>query len=157
MFIYSINELVASLNTGQILSGLDLGDKTIGVAISDRGLVVASPKTIIKRKGGIKDMESLKKIFDEYNVGAVVIGLPLSLDGGENQRTQKTREFAKNIANILYKPIYFQDERYSSDIVSKEMKKASFSNKKIKKYIDSASASYILQGFLDTRNNSKRK
>ena len=157
MFIYSINELVASLNTGQILSGLDLGDKTIGVAISDRGLVVASPKTIIKRKGGIKDMESLKKIFDEYNVGAVVIGLPLSLDGGENQRTQKTREFAKNIANILYKPIYFQDERYSSDIVSKEMKKASFSNQKIKKYIDSASASYILQGFLDTRNNSKRK
>ena len=152
MYYSNGNNLINSLNTGQILSGLDLGDKTIGVAISDRNFIIGSPLKTILRKGGIKDIISLKAVFDEYNVGAVVIGLPLSLDGNENKRTKKTRDFGKKLSENLSINICFHDERYSTDVIMKQMKKESISRNIIKKNIDKSAASYILQGFLDKYN-----
>ena len=145
------NDLINSLNTGQILSGLDFGYKTIGVAISDRNLIIGSPLKTISRKGGSKDIMSLKTIFSTYNVGGVILGLPLSLDGNENERTIKTREFGEKLHNHLSIGIYYQDERYSTDIVFKQMNN-NISKKKIGKYIDKSAAAYILQGFLDKYN-----
>lgn len=152
MYYSNGNNLINSLNTGQILSGLDLGDKTIGVAISDRNFIIGSPLKTILRKGGIKDIISLKAVFDEYNVGAVVIGLPLSLDGNENKRTKKTRDFGEKLLENLSINICFHDEIYSTDVILKQMRKESISRKIIKKNIDKSAASYILQGFLDKYN-----
>ncbi len=151
MFFSDNNDLINSLNTGQILSGLDFGDKTIGVAISDRSLIIGSPLKTISRKGGNKDIISLKTIFDAYNVGGIIIGLPLSLDGKENERTIKTREFGEKLYNNLSLGIYYQDERYSTDIVFKQMNN-NITKRKISKYIDKSAAAYILQGFLDKYN-----
>ena len=88
-------------------------------------------------------------ICNEFNVGGIILGLPLSLNGQENIRTEKTREFAKKLSSSLSLCYYFQDERFSTAVVVKEMRKKSLSNKKIKKYIDHSAAAYILQGFLD--------
>ena len=83
----SINDqnIINILNTGQLLVGLDLGDRTIGVAISDKNMIIGSPLVTINRKGGIKDIDSLEKIIKDYNVGGIVLGLPISLDGNEQK------------------------------------------------------------------------
>ena len=151
LFSNGIN-LINSLNTGQILSGLDIGDKSIGVALSDKNLIIGSPHKTISRKGGIKDIDSIRIIYNEFNVGGMIIGLPLSLDGNENKRTEKTREFAKKLSSSLSLYYYFQDERFSTAIVTREMRERSLSNKKIKKYVNHSAAAYILQGFLDKYN-----
>ena len=92
-------------------------------------------------------------MFKEYNVGGVVLGLPLSLNGQENERTKKVRIFAKEMEKITNIKITFFDERFSSDVVFKELRKASLSITKINKKINQMAASYILQGFLDTYKN----
>ena len=149
MYFYTGSNLIKNLNTGQILLGLDFGDKTIGLAISDKNLVIGTPLKTISRKGGLKDLESLKKIINEYNIGGIVLGLPLSLNGTENERTSKTRDFGKKLSKYLSIKISLKDERFSSDVVSKQMKKGNLSNIKVKKYINQSAAAYILQGFLD--------
>ena len=149
MFIDNGKILINNLNTGQILSGLDIGDKTIGIAISDHNLIIASPLKTIERKGGLKDLEVLRNIFKQFNIGAIIIGFPLSLDGNENNRTKKTKEFAKKLTNFLSLNIFLQDERFSTDVVVREMKERNYSNKKVKKYVNDAAAAYILQGFID--------
>ena len=153
MFFFKESELINNLNTGQILAGLDLGDKTIGIAISDRSLIIGTPLMTISRKGSLKDIEILRSIFKEYNVGAVVLGFPISLNGEENIRTKKTRDFGEKLNSILSIDIFLQDERFSTNIVKVDMHK-NISRKKIKKYIDKSAASYILQGFLDRYNNN---
>ena len=142
-------EFIDQFNTAQTLSGLDFGDKTIGIAICDKTKTIATPIMTLKRKGFQKDIEKLLLIFEEYNVSGVVFGLPLSLDGNENERTEKVRKFAKELENNNCIKIAFYDERYSSDVIYKELRKNSFSRTKIKKKIDKLAASYILQGFLD--------
>ena len=94
----------------------------------------------------------LLSIFKEYNVGGVVLGLPLSLDGNENERTEKVRKFAKELSKNI--KVTFYDERYSSDVIYKELRKNSISRNKIKKKINQLAASYILQGFLDNARYS---
>ena len=146
---------VAQFNTSQTLSGLDFGDKTIGIAISDKTHTIATPIMTLKRKGIKKDIIELTKLFKEYNVGGVIFGLPLSLDGKENERTNKVRVFANEMKVITDIKITFYDERFSSDVIFKELRKNSLSITKIKKKINHLSASYILQGFLDIANISK--
>lgn len=140
---------IEQINTSQIVSGLDFGDKTIGIAISDKSYTIATPIMTLKRKGNKKDIQELIKIFSEYNIGGIVLGLPLSLNGEENERTKKVRLFAKEINNVINIKITFYDERYSSDVVFKELRKNSLTISKIKKKINQFAASYILQGFLD--------
>ena len=143
-------DFIDQINTAQNLLGLDFGDKTIGIAVSDKTKTIATPIMTLKRKGFQKDIEKLLLIFEEYNVSGVVFGLPLSLDGSENERTEKVRKFAKELKTGKDIKIAFYDERYSSDVIYKELRKNLISKNKIKKKIDQMAASYILQGFLDS-------
>ena len=146
------SDFIKKLNTSQTLIGLDFGDKTIGLAISDMTKTIATPVLTLKRESISKDIKSLSKIINEYNVGGAVIGLPLSLDGNENKRTIKVRDFSKYLNKVIKTTFY--DERFSTDVIYKELRKNSLSSNKIKKKIDHLAASYILQGFLDNAKNN---
>ena len=146
-------DFIDQINIAQTLLGLDFGDKTIGIAVSDKSKTIATPITTIKRKGILKDIEKLLSILEEYDVGGIILGLPLSLDGNENERTKKVRKFAQELKRCKDIKIEFYDERYSSDVIYKELRKNSISKAKIQKKIDQMAASYILQGFLDIAQN----
>ena len=146
--------LIDGLNTSQILVGLDLGSKTIGVSTSDILKIIASPFSTIQRKGTKNDLNKLKEILHEYNIGGFVIGLPISLDNSENKQSQLVRNFNEELIKFFGLPSVFWDERFSSDVIFKEMRKANFSKAKIKSKLDQQSASYILQGYLDRYRNT---
>ena len=148
------SDFIDQINIAQTLLGLDFGDKTIGIAVSDKSKTIATPIITIKRKGILKDIEKLLSILEEYDVGGIILGLPLSLDGRENERTKKARKFAQELKKCKDIKIAFQDERYSSDVIYKELRKNSISKDKIKKKIDQMAASYILQGFLDNAKHT---
>ena len=141
------------LHTSQILVGLDVGFKTIGIAVSDRSLTIATPINTVLRKGTKKDLLKIKEFLSEYEMGGFIIGMPLSLDGTQNEQTNKIRKFSNELQSYFSIPIEFWDERYSSDIIFKEMRKSDFSTSKIKKKLDQQSAAYILQGYLDRYRN----
>ena len=147
--------LVESLNTSQILVGLDLGTKTLGVAVSDRLKIIASPLSTIQRNGTKKDLLKLQEILNDYEIGGFIVGLPLSLDNSENQQTQLVRNFNKELINFFKLPSVFWDERFSSDVIFKEMRKSNMSKNKIKNKLDQQSASYILQGYLERYRKNK--
>ena len=150
------SNLIAKLHTSQILVGLDLGEKTIGIAVSDQSLIVATPLKTISRMGIKKDLMKLSEILKEYNLGGFIIGLPISLDGTDNQQTSKVIKIADEIKNYFGMPVDYFDERFSTDVIFKEMRKANLSKSKIKKKIDQQAAAYILQGYLEKhRNNNK--
>ena len=149
------SNLIESLNTSQILVGLDLGTKTLGVAVSDRLKIIASPLSTIQRTGTKKDILKLQEILKEYEIGGFILGLPLSLDNSENKQTQLVRNFNSEINSFFKLPSILWDERFSSDVIFKELRKANMSKTKIKNKLDQQSASYILQGYLDRyRNNN---
>ena len=148
-----LNNLIDDLNTSQILVGLDLGTKTIGVSVSDIDKIIATPITTIKRKGIKKDLAKLKEVLNDYEIGGFVIGLPVSLDNSENKQSQLVRNFNEELISYFNLPSVFWDERFSSDVIFKELKKSQLSKNKIKKKLDQQSASYILQGYLDRYSN----
>tara|TARA_B110000263_G_scaffold245585_1_gene255370 strand:- start:371 stop:829 length:459 start_codon:yes stop_codon:yes gene_type:complete len=141
---------IENLNTAQTLLGLDFGDKTIGIAVSDKSLTIASPIKTIRRKSISKDLIELFDLIEVYNVGGLIVGLPLSLNGKENIRTEKVRKFVKAIELQKNIKIMLYDERFSSDVIFKELRKNHNSISKIKKKLDQQAAAYILQGFLDS-------
>ena len=141
---------IENLNTAQTLLGLDFGDKTIGIAVSDKTLTIATPIKTIKRKGITKDLIELFDLIEVYNVGGLVVGFPLSLNGKENIRTEQVRKFVKSIELQKNIKIMLYDERFSSDVIFKELRKNHNSISKIKKKLDQQAAAYILQGFLDS-------
>ena len=147
--------LVKNINTSQILVGLDLGTKTLGVAVSDRLKIIASPLSTIHRNGTKKDLLKLKEILKDYEIGGFIMGLPLSLDNAENQQTQLVRNFNKELIDFFNMPSVFWDERFSSDVIFKEMRKSDMSKTKIKNKLDQQSASYILQGYLERYRKNK--
>ena len=146
---------IESLNTSQILVGLDLGTKTLGVAVSDRLKIIASPLSTIQRNGTKKDLLKLQEILNDYEIGGFIVGLPLSLDNSENQQTQLVRNFNKELIDFFSLPSVFWDERFSSDVIFKEMRKSNMSKNKIKNKLDQQSASYILQGYLERYRKNK--
>ena len=148
-FVSKPREFIEKLNTSETIFGLDFGEKTIGIAVSDKSLTIATPIITIKRKGYSADLHTLFKLINEYNVGGLVFGLPLSLNGEENERTFKVKKFIKELKLLKEINIELYDERFSSDIVFKTFRKESQSTTKIKKKIDQQAAAYILQGFLD--------
>ena len=141
---------IENLNTAQTLLGLDFGDKTIGIAVSDTSLTIATPIKTIRRKSISKDLIELFDLIEVYNVGGLIVGLPLSLNGKENIRTEKVRKFVKAIELQKNIKIMLYDERFSSDVIFKELRKNHNSISKIKKKLDQQAAAYILQGFLDS-------
>ena len=146
--------LIDGLNTSQILVGLDLGTKTIGIAVSDRLKIIATPISTIHRKGTKKDLVIMKEILIEYEIGGFVLGLPISLNNTENKQSQLVRDFNINLQTFFKKPTALWDERFSSDVIFKEMRKADLSKTKIKSKLDQQSAAYILQGYLDRYRNN---
>ena len=148
------NNLIEQLITSQILVGLDIGYKTIGIAVSDRSFTIATPLNTVSRKGTKKDLPKIKEFLNEYNIGGFILGLPVSLDGNENEQTSKIRKFSNELQSFFSVPFEFWDERYSSDIIFKELRKSDFSSSKIKKKLDQQSAAYILQGYLDKYRNT---
>ena len=152
--IEKTNNLIERLHTSQILVGLDVGFKTIGIAVSDRSYTIATPLNTVLRRGTTKDLIKIKEYLKEYEIGGFVIGLPISLDGSENEQAKKIRIFSNELHSYFSLPIEYWDERYSSDVIFKEMRKSDVSATKIKKKLDQQSAAYILQGYLDRYRNN---
>ncbi|WP_217626489.1 Holliday junction resolvase RuvX [Roseovarius faecimaris] len=135
--------------------GLDLGDKTIGVAVSDGLRGVASPfETIRRRKFGL-DAARLMEITGERAVVGLVLGLPRNMDGSEGPRCQSTRAFARNLERLTDLPIGFWDERLSTVAAERALLEADASRKRRAEVIDNIAASYILQGVLDRLRHMK--
>lgn len=131
------------------LIGLDLGEKTIGVAVSDHMRQVATPLRTLKRaKFGVNAQE-LDDLISERSIGAIILGLPYNMDGSEGPRAQSTRAFARNLAQRGSIPISFWDERLSTVAAERALLEADTSRKRRSEVIDHVAAAYILQGALD--------
>jgi putative Holliday junction resolvase len=145
----TVEDILPAISNMQALMGLDLGTKTIGVALSDSFQTVATPMETVKRKKFGIDAARLLEIIDQRSVGAIVLGLPRNMDGTEGPRCQSTRAFARNLARLTDLPIGFWDERLSTVAAEKALLEADTSRKRRSEVIDHVAASYILQGALD--------
>ncbi|HEY9037644.1 MAG TPA: Holliday junction resolvase RuvX [Roseovarius sp.] len=149
MIYDDITEYVAALPPVRALMGLDLGEKTIGVAISDPLWSVASPfETVRRRKFGL-DAARLLEIAASRSIGGIILGLPRNMDGSEGPRCQSTRAFARNLSRLTDLPIGYWDERLSTVAAERALLEADTSRKRRAEVIDNIAASYILQGVLD--------
>lgn len=151
--IVETSQLKTKLAPKARLMGLDIGEKTIGLALSDSGLSIASPYETIKRTKFTRDAAELLAFAAKEGVGGFVLGLPLNMDGSEGPRAQSTRQFARNLAELTPLPICFQDERMSTMAVTRTLIDADRSRKRRKDLVDKMAASYILQGALDWLKN----
>jgi putative Holliday junction resolvase len=129
--------------------GLDLGDKTIGVAVSDSMLSVASPLETVRRRKFTLDAARLAELISARNIAGIVLGLPRNMDGSEGPRCQSTRAFARNFVRLTPLPITFWDERLSTVAAERALLEADTSRRRRAEVIDHVAASYILQGLLD--------
>ncbi len=146
----ALETLPQTLKTGHRVLGIDLGSKTIGLALSDATLTVATPLETIARKKFKSDAEALAQIAAARQVGALVYGLPRNMDGSEGPRCQATREFAREFARHCALPFAFWDERLSTAAVNRVLiGEADLSRKRRAEVVDRAAAAYILQGALD--------
>ena len=147
-----ISELVSS---GQIIVGLDVGDKTVGVSVSDRSLYIATGITTLERKGYVGDLKKLAEILAPYKVGLIVFGWPVQMDGQPGSQCEKVLNFIKEFAEYFPNDYAKWDERLSTRAVESIMINADMSRKKRKKVIDKGAATYILQGVLDFLNRGR--
>jgi len=146
-------EFVSLLPRFKSLIGLDLGTKTIGIAVSDTLWSVATPRETIKRKKFGLDCDALDIIFNSTDTGGIILGLPMNMDGSEGPRCQATRAFARNLSLRCPIPIAFWDERLSSIAAERAMLEADMSRAKRADNIDHVAASFILQGALNRIGN----
>jgi putative Holliday junction resolvase len=143
-----VNPLAAIPASGRIL-GLDLGTKTIGIAVSDAMRYSATPLETIKRTKFTQDAERIVELVTQNQVVAIILGLPLNMDGSEGPRVQSTRAFARNLVQKIDLPIAFWDERLSTSAVTRMMIEADLRRDRRAEVVDKLAASYILQGALD--------
>ena len=153
MAVIDLTELPALLPRYCALMGLDLGEKTIGVAVSDATRMVSSPLELIRKTKFSQDAEQLFRIMDGRKVSALVIGLPLNMDGSEGPRCQSTRAFARNLTALTDLPIGFWDERLSTVAAERALLEADASRARRAEVIDHVAAGFILQGALDRLHN----
>lgn len=149
MSVIDISDLTKTVLRGSRLLGLDVGSKTIGLALSDSNRTVATPLETIRRTKFTKDAEHLFSLIDEHRIGALVIGLPVNMNGTEGPRCQSVRQFAANLLKLRNIPIVFWDERWSTAAAERALLEADASRRKRADVIDKVAASYILQGALD--------
>jgi len=150
MAVLDISEFAAALPRGAPVVGLDLGTKTIGVAVSDASLMIASPLELIRKSQFTKDAEALFKAMASRNAAGVVIGLPVNMDGTEGPRSQSARAFGRNLLRLKDLPIAFWDERLSSVAVNRVLiEEADVTRARRADLVDKMAAAYILQGALD--------
>ncbi|PZU82716.1 MAG: Holliday junction resolvase RuvX [Shinella sp.] len=156
MTTLTIEELAETLAPLQPVAGLDLGTKTIGLAMSDIGLRFASPRPVIKRTKFTKDAEILLDFAAREKVAAFVIGLPMNMDGSAGPRVQATRAFVRSMSEKTDIPFVFWDERLSTVAAERALLEMDVSRAKRSERIDSAAASFILQGALDRLSMLRR-
>ncbi|RBW60282.1 Holliday junction resolvase RuvX [Ruegeria sp. A3M17] len=149
MIYDEFEDFAAALSPMTALMGLDLGEKTIGVAVSDRMRGVASPLVTVRRKKFTLDSARLLEIIADRELGGIILGLPKNMDGTEGPRCQSTRAFARNLSRLTEVSISFWDERLSTVAAEKALLEADTSRKRRGQVIDHVAAGYILQGALD--------
>jgi putative Holliday junction resolvase len=149
MAICNPADLPQILKKGQRVLGLDVGTKTIGLALSDTLLMVATPLRTVRRSRFKADAAEVLSEVDAHGVGAIAIGLPIALDGRESPRSQSVRQFARNLLAIRDLPVVFWDERLSTAAVERTMIEADLTRRRRSEIIDRTAAAYILQGLLD--------
>ncbi|HIJ42367.1 MAG: Holliday junction resolvase RuvX [Rhodospirillales bacterium] len=156
MAVEDLRGMKAAIGPERRLLGLDVGSKTIGLALSDLGLRVATPYRTLSRDKFEKVAEELRRIVAGEGVGGLIIGLPVEMDGGEGRRCQSTRRFAANLLDRIDIAIAFWDERLSTAAVERMLiKEADMTRKRRAQVIDKAAAAYILQGALDAMGRLK--
>ena len=149
MICDGIEAFVAALPPNRPIAGLDLGDKTIGVALSDLRRQVATPIEVIRREKFTIDAGKLLALLEGRGAFGIVLGLPLNMDGSVGQRVQATQAFARNLEKLTALPICYWDERLSTVAAERALLEADTSRKRRKEVIDQVAAGYILQGALD--------
>jgi putative Holliday junction resolvase len=149
MPLLPVDELLRELPPGRTLAGIDLGTKTIGLAVSDRSLAFAHPRPVIIRKKFSLDAEKLLAAVRGENAGGIVVGLPVNMDGSEGPRAQASRAFVRNMERLTDLPFAFWDERLSTVAADRALIEMDVSRRKREARIDSAAAAFILQGVLD--------
>jgi putative Holliday junction resolvase len=147
--LIAIEDLPRLLAPEARLLGLDVGTKTVGMALSDVTRSIATPYDTVRRTKFTADAKSIRDVVETNGVGALVIGLPFHLDGSEGRRAQSTRAFARNLAARVEVPMVFWDERLSTAAVERHLIEADASRKRRAEVIDRMAAAYILQGALD--------
>jgi putative pre-16S rRNA nuclease len=156
MAIVALEELDVLFAPGQRLLGLDLGEKTIGLALSDTTRSVATPLTTLKRGKLKSTAATLMKLVAEHGVGGLIVGLPLNMDGSEGPSAQSARAFARNLAGLCDLPIVLVDERLSTAAVTRTLLEADASRSKRARVVDKMAAAYILQNALDRLRSLRR-
>ncbi len=149
MICEQVEDFAAALAPGQALAGLDLGTRTIGVAVSDRMRAVATPLETIRRRKFGQDAARLLELIERREIGGIVLGLPRNMDGSEGPRAQSTRAFARNLARLTDLPITYWDERLSTVAAERALIEADTSRARRAEVIDHVAAGFILQGALD--------
>ena len=149
MIFEDITEIMAQSRKTLAWMGLDLGTKTIGVAVSDRLLSSATPLHTVRRKKFSADAQALLDVITNRDIGAIILGLPRNMDGTEGPRCQSTRAFARNLSALTDLPIGYWDERLSTVAAERVLLEADTSRKRRAEVIDHVAAGYILQGALD--------
>ena len=146
----TLEDLAASTPPGTPWLGLDLGEKTIGVAASDATRMIASPLVLIRKTKFTQDAEAVLRLMDERRASGLVIGLPLNMDGSEGPRAQSCRAFARNLQRLREAPVAFQDERLSTTAVERFLiDELDLTRKRRAGVVDRTAAAWILQGALD--------
>ncbi|MET3599198.1 Holliday junction resolvase RuvX [Martelella mangrovi] len=156
MTVLTIEELAEHLPPHAAIAGIDLGTKTIGLALSDLSRRFATPRPVLKRVKFMKDAEALLAFAEKEKVAAFVIGLPVNMDGSSGPRVQSTRAFVRNMEAITPLPFTFWDERLSTVAAERALLEMDVSRQKRAGRIDSAAASFILQGALDRLSGLSR-
>ncbi|MBM3518178.1 MAG: Holliday junction resolvase RuvX [Alphaproteobacteria bacterium] len=143
-------DLAARLARGQRVLGLDVGRKTLGLALSDTTLTVATPLRTLRRSKLARDIAALRAVLAETAAGGLILGLPLNMDGSEGPRCQSVRQFAADLDRALDLPLAFWDERLSTAAVTRFLiEEADASRRRRKALVDKLAAAYILQSALD--------
>ena len=153
--LVDLNALAASVAPGSRLIGLDLGEKTIGIALSDTQRTIASPLMTRKRTNFAADFAFLTGLVSEHGVGGLIVGLPLNMNGSEGPSAQSARAFARNFAARSELPVLLWDERLSTAAVTRTLLAADASRKRRAQLVDKLAAAYVLQGVLDALNHRK--
>ncbi len=150
-FLGEAHAAIDALSPDRRLMGLDLGSTTIGIATADYTRQIATPRFTIERGKFQADAKALLEFAAKEDIGLLVLGLPLNMDGTEGPRCQSTRAFARNLAKLTELPIIYWDERLSTAAVERTMLEADLSRAKREKNVDKLAAAFILQGLLDAR------
>jgi putative Holliday junction resolvase len=154
--LVDLKTMAETIGPDSRLVGLDLGEKTIGIALSDTRRTIASPVSTRRRTNFAKDSAYLLELMQEHGAGGVVVGLPLNMNGSEGPSAQSARAFARNFAAHFNLPVLLWDERLSTAAVTRILLEADASRKQRAKLVDKMAAAWLLQGALDAINHPRR-